>query len=104
MPARGTRDQAPYHPSQLLISQAAFSRIAAQKVLERDPREEVERAFNLFDIDRKNFISIDDLRRVARDLGETGLEEDELRAMIEEFDYEGTGGVSRETFFAICLQ
>jgi len=98
------REPASQHPSQMLISLNAFQRVAAQKVVERDPRDEVQRAFDLFDQDRKGFIGLDDLRRVARELGETGLEEEEMRAMIEEFDYDGQGGVSREAFFAICLQ
>ena len=78
--------------------------IAAQKVVARDPREEIDRAFDLFDSEQKGFIDLEDLRRVARELGETGLEEDELRAMIDEFDPEGKGGVDREGFLSICLQ
>ena len=60
------------------------------------------RAFELFDSDGKGVITLEDLRRVARELGE-GLEEDEMRAMIEEFDMEGKGGVDREEFVSICL-
>ncbi len=41
---------------------------------------------------------------MARELGETGLEEEELRAMIDEFDVEEKGGVGREEFIGICLQ
>lgn len=93
-----------YHASQLLIPQAAFTRIAAQKIHDRDPREEVERAFYLFDVDHKEYISLDDLRRVTRELGENSLEEQELQNMIEEFDYDGVGGVSKDAFFGICLQ
>jgi centrin-3 len=47
-------------------------------------------------------IDLEDLRRVAKELGE-GLEEDELNAMIEEFDLEGKGGVGREEFVGICM-
>lgn len=47
-------------------------------------------------------ISLEDLRRVARELGE-GLEEEELTAMIEEFDLEGKGGVGRDEFLSICM-
>ena len=90
-------------PAHRLISLAAFQQLAAQKILDRDPVEEINRAFDLFDIDRKNYINMEDLRRVAGELGETGLEEDELNAMIEEFDLEGLGGVSRESFQSICL-
>ena len=80
-------------------------KLAAEKVRNRDPALEVERAYNLFDHDRKGFIVLEDLRRVARDLGETGLEDDEMAAMIEEFDFEGAGGtVAKESFYAICLQ
>ena len=78
--------------------------MAARKISERDPREEIDRAFDLFDADGKGWINLEDLKRVARELGETGLEEEELRAMIEEFDIEGAGGVGREEFAGICLQ
>lgn len=83
---------------------SAFQTITAHKILERDPREEILRAFELFDEGGKGYIDLEDLRRVARELGETGLEEDELRAMIEEFDLEGVGGVTREGFLSICWQ
>jgi Ca2+-binding EF-hand superfamily protein len=92
------------HPSSLLLPLSAFQTITAHKILERDPREEILRAFDLFDEGQKGYIDLEDLRRVARELGETGLEEDELRAMIEEFDLEGVGGVTREGFVSICWQ
>lgn len=92
------------HPSSLLLPLSAFQTITAHKILERDPREEILRAFELFDEGQKGYIDLEDLRRVARELGETGLEEDELRAMIEEFDLEGVGGVTREGFVSICWQ
>jgi len=92
------------HPAQLLIPYPAFAALAAHKVATRDPREEIERAFELFDVDGKGRIDVDDLRRVARDLGETGIDEEELRAMVDEFDFDGSGGVGREAFVRICLQ
>ncbi|GAD94467.1 cell division control protein Cdc31, putative [Paecilomyces variotii No. 5] len=94
----------PQHPSALLMPLSAFQVVTAHKILERDPREEILRAFELFDEGGKGYIDLEDLRRVARELGETGLEEEELRAMIEEFDLEGVGGVTREGFVSICWQ
>ncbi|KAJ5544993.1 hypothetical protein N7535_006619 [Penicillium sp. DV-2018c] len=94
----------PQHPSNLLIPLSSFQSVTALKILERDPRDEILRAFELFDEGGKGFIDLEDLRRVARELGETGLEEEELRAMIEEFDLEGVGGVTREAFLGICWQ
>ncbi|KAI5291328.1 Calcium-binding component of the spindle pole body (SPB) half-bridge [Ascosphaera aggregata] len=102
--AQSKQTAAPLHPSSLLMPLSAFQTITARKILERDPREEILRAFELFDEGGKGYIDLEDLRRVARELGETGLEEDELRAMIEEFDLEGVGGVTREGFVGICLQ
>lgn len=89
-------------PSRLLLSHANFLSIAAQRILARDPREEILRAFDLFDADGKGRIELNDLRRVARELGE-GLQEEELQAMIEEFDVRGEGGIGREEFVGICL-
>lgn len=101
---QSSKSNAPSHPSSLLMPLSAFQTVTARKILERDPREEILRAFELFDEGQKGFIDLEDLRRVARELGETGLEEEELRAMIEEFDLEGVGGVTREGFLGICLQ
>lgn len=94
----------PQHPSNLLMPLSAFQAVTALKILERDPRDEILRAFELFDEGGKGYIDLEDLRRVARELGETGLEDEELRAMIEEFDLEGVGGVTRDAFVSICWQ
>ena len=89
-------------PGRLHLTLPAFQTIAATLISQRDPRDEILRAFALFDTDDKGMISLDDLRRVARELGE-GLEENELVAMIEEFDLDGKGGVGREEFVQICM-
>lgn len=92
----------PVHPSRLQITLQAFQGIAANLISQRDPRDEILRAFELFDADEKGIITLDDLRRVARELGE-GLEEEEMVAMIDEFDIDGKGGVGKEEFLQICL-
>ena len=97
------RDQHPLHISQLVLPHHIFARISAQKIIERDPRTEVDRAYEMFDNVGKGYIDIEDLRRVARELEESNLEEEELRAMIEEFDYDGQGTITRESFHGICL-
>lgn len=98
--SQAQRDPVP--SGRLLLTLPAFQNIAAKLISERDPRDEILRAFALFDADDKGIISLEDLRRVARELGE-GLEEEELVAMIEEFDLEGKGGVGREEFVGICM-
>lgn len=85
-----------------LISYDDFYRYVANKILERDPVEEVKRAFALFDDDKTGKISLKNLRRVAKELGEN-MSDDELAAMIDEFDLDEDGEISLEEFINICL-
>eukprot|EP00914_Ancora_sagittata_P033901 GHVO01068495.1.p1 GENE.GHVO01068495.1~~GHVO01068495.1.p1 ORF type:complete len:193 (+),score=32.44 GHVO01068495.1:32-580(+) len=80
-----------------------FMEIMTQKISERDPIEEIRKAFKLFDDDMTGKISLKNLRRVARELGEN-LSDDELQAMIEEFDRDMDGEISEEEFLAIMKQ
>lgn len=91
-----------YVHSKMLLPLAAFQGVMSARILARDPRDEILRAFELFDEGGKGKISLQDLRRVARELGE-GLQEEELVAMIEEFDLDGDGMIDREEFLGICL-
>ena len=61
-----------------------------EKIIKRDPLDEIRRAFKLFDDDNTGKISLRNLRRVAKELGEN-LTDDELRAMIDEFDLDEDG-------------
>lgn len=86
-----------------LISYDDFYRYVAAKVMERDPLDEIRRAFKLFDDDGTGKISLKNLRRVAKELGEN-LTDDELNAMIDEFDLDNDGEINEEEFIAICME
>lgn len=77
-----------------------FSEVMTDWMLDRDPQEEVFKAFRLFDDDDSGKISLRNLRRVARELGEN-MTDEELRAMIDEFDKDGDGEINEEEFLAI---
>merc|ERR1711900_26055 len=47
-----------------------FSDLMTVKMAERDPREEILKAFKLFDDDETGFITFKNLKRVAKELGE----------------------------------
>lgn len=85
-----------------MLSLQSFQTIAATLIANRDPHEEILRAFDLFDTDHDGFVSLEDLRRVAKELGE-GIQEEELHDMIQEFDMDGDGFITREEFLNICL-
>ena len=70
------------------------------KIAERDPREEILKAFRLFDDDNTGKISLRNLKRVSRELGET-MTDDELQEMIDEADRDGDGEISEEEFIRI---
>jgi len=70
------------------------------KMSERDQPEELEKAFILFS-QNKSFIEFEDLKRIARELGET-MSDDELKEMMYEAnktDRDGT--VDRRDFLSI---
>ncbi|KIO27903.1 hypothetical protein M407DRAFT_243195 [Tulasnella calospora MUT 4182] len=83
-----------------LIEFDDFAKIMSERILARDPHDEIRRAFQLFDDDHTGKISIRNLRRVAKEVGEN-LDDDELQAMIEEFDLDMDGEINEAEFFAI---
>merc|ERR550525_795554 len=80
-----------------------FNEIMTQQILDRDPEEEIFKAFSLFDDDNTGKISLKNLRRVARELGEN-LSDEEIQAMIDEFDKDEDGEINEEEFAAIMKQ
>merc|ERR1719232_2090585 len=77
-----------------------FLDMMTQKMAERDPREEMLKAFRLFDDDETGKISFRNLKRVAKELGEN-MTDDEITEMIEEADRDGDGEISEEEFMRI---
>lgn len=80
-----------------------FLEIMSERYAGRDPEDEIRKAFSLFDDDRSGKISLKNMKRVARELGEN-LSEEELQAMIDEFDRDQDGEISGEEFMYIMKQ
>eukprot|EP00743_Colponemidia_sp_Colp-15_P000950 GILK01001049.1.p1 GENE.GILK01001049.1~~GILK01001049.1.p1 ORF type:complete len:186 (+),score=51.18 GILK01001049.1:49-558(+) len=77
-----------------------FLEIMTAKMSERDSKEEILKAFRLFDSEDCGKITLKDLQRVARELGEN-MTDEELREMITEADLDQDGAVNEEEFLNI---
>lgn len=67
---------------------------------EKDSREEILKAFRLFDDDETGKITFRNLKRVAKELGEN-MTDEELAEMIEEADRDGDGEINEDEFLRI---
>mmetsp|Transcript_113972 Transcript_113972/g.300908 ORF Transcript_113972/g.300908 Transcript_113972/m.300908 type:complete len:182 (-) Transcript_113972:76-621(-) len=95
--ARYDREESGY------IGYDAFEEIMAARYAAQDPMDEIKKAFELFDEDKRGKISFKNLKRITRDLGEK-LTDDELRGMIDEFDADQDGEINEDEFIAIMQQ
>ncbi|XP_053113329.1 centrin-2 isoform X4 [Hemicordylus capensis] len=77
-----------------------FLTMMTQKMSEKDSKEEVLKAFRLFDDDGTGKISFKNLKRVAKELGEN-LTDEELQEMIDEADRDGDGEINEQEFLRI---
>eukprot|EP00921_Rhytidocystis_pertsovi_P020869 GHVQ01033236.1.p1 GENE.GHVQ01033236.1~~GHVQ01033236.1.p1 ORF type:complete len:169 (+),score=36.98 GHVQ01033236.1:470-976(+) len=73
------------------------------KLGDKESKEGIQKIFNLFDDDKTGTITLKNLRRVAKELGET-MTEEELREMIERADSNGDGEISFEDFYTIMTK
>merc|ERR1711977_817442 len=77
-----------------------FERMMEQKILDKDQKDDLLKAFTLFDDDETGKISLKNLKRVAKELGET-MSEEELNEVIAESDKDGDGELSVDEFLAV---
>ncbi|KAM9537674.1 uncharacterized protein ACIB01_011985 [Guaruba guarouba] len=82
------------------ISFSGFLRVITRKMIEKDSKEEILKAFKLFDDDETGKISFKNLKHIARELGEN-LTDEELQEMIDEVDGDGDGQVNEQEFLSI---
>lgn len=77
-----------------------FLGLMSSKMCERDSKEEMLKAFRLFDDDETGKISFRNLKRVAAELGES-ITDEELQEMIDEADMDGDGEINQDEFLRI---
>merc|ERR1711865_872325 len=82
------------------IEYEEFLKMMTHKILNRDPKDEILKAFRLFDDDETGKISFKNLERVAKELGER-MTDEELQEIVDEADRDGDGEVNEEEFLRI---
>ena len=80
-----------------------FLDMMTAKMSDKDTREDIQKVFNLFDDDQTGKISLRNLKRVAKELGET-MSDAELLEMIERADTDTDGEINPDEFYAIMTK
>lgn len=80
-----------------------FLEVVRALTARRDPVAHLMKAFDLFDSDGTGKISMENVRAASTNLGER-LSESEITAMIDEFDRDQDGYISRSEFLYIMQQ
>ena len=80
-----------------------FLDMMTARMSDKDSKEDIKKVFKLFDDDKTDSITLNNLRRVARELGET-MDDNELNEMIERADTGGEGKVSFDDFYNIMTK
>jgi centrin-1 len=77
-----------------------FLEMMTARLTNKTPRADIERVFKLFDADRTGEISLDNLKRVASELGEE-VSNEELQEMVMRNDVDKDGAWTLDDFYAV---
>merc|ERR1711998_164101 len=77
-----------------------FIEMMEGKMSDKDPVEEVKKAFKMYDDDDTGKITFKNLQRIAKELGES-LSDADLQDVIDECDRDGDGGINEGEFMRI---
>ena len=80
-----------------------FQDIVGQKILERDPMNEINKAFDLFDKDHNGKISLYDLKASVNELGES-FTDDELRELMHGANIGKNNEIDKEQFVVLMKE
>jgi len=80
-----------------------FLDMMTARIGDSDSKEDIQKVFNLFDDDKTGYISLQNLKRVAKDLGET-MSDSELLEMIERADSDKDGLINLDEFYSIMTR
>merc|ERR1712072_1054533 len=77
-----------------------FMELMTAKLSDKDMKDDMIKAFGLFDDDNTGKITMKNLKRVAGELGET-ISDDEIKEMLVLGDTDGDGEINQDEFIRI---
>merc|ERR1711977_777281 len=77
-----------------------FLAMMTHKILNKDPKEDMLKAFRLFDDDQTGSVSFKNLKRVCKESNQM-LDDTELQEMLDDADKDGDGVLNEEEFLAM---
>lgn len=77
-----------------------FAELINTKMSEKEQIDQIKMAFEMLDDDKTGKVTFKNLKRIARELGET-LTDQEIHEMINEADVDNDGEISFEEFVAL---
>ena len=80
-----------------------FLDLMTSKFGEKDNKDDIKKIFRLFEEENTGYISIANLKRVSKEIGEN-MDDTELVEMIERADSDGDGRVTFEDFYNIMTK
>ena len=80
-----------------------FLDMMTAKMSDKDSKADIQKVFNLFDDDKSGKITLKNLKRVAKELGET-MSDAELTEMIERADTDEDGEINPDEFYMIMTK
>ncbi len=86
-----------------VISFEEFLDMMTARISDKNTRDDIERVFKLFDSNRNGYISLDDMKRVAKELGED-ISEKELQEIIQRADLDNDSKLTIEDFYQVMTK
>ena len=80
-----------------------FLDMMTSRISDKNPKEDLKRVFNLFDDERKGFISVDNLKRVAKELGEQ-ITDEELAEIVMRADLDLDQKLTFDDFYNVMTK
>merc|ERR1739845_334866 len=82
------------------IGYPEFLKMMTHKILNKDPKDDMLKAFRLFDDDETGSVSFKNIKRVAKETNQT-LTDDELQEMLADADKDQDGVLNEDEFLSL---